>query len=125
MELNFESWMTDLERFATWEEEWIKQNQALAEISDRNHNVIEQLLQSGETIQLELGAGSEQCREGWTTVDMFPGCDLQLDLREPLPFPDESISMIYSSHVLEHFAYPQPMKICCQSVTGYSKKWDF
>ncbi|MFO7033224.1 hypothetical protein B9T07_26245 [Limnospira fusiformis CCALA 023] len=32
-----------------------------------------------------------------------------LDLRNPLPFPDESVAEIYSSHILEHFLYPYQM----------------
>jgi predicted SAM-dependent methyltransferase len=45
----------------------------------------------------------------WTSIDLCTGADMQLDLREPLPFPDSCVEAIYSSHVLEHFTYPRPM----------------
>jgi predicted SAM-dependent methyltransferase len=32
---------------------------------------------------------------------------LQLDLRETLPFPDNSAALVYSEHFLEHLVYPQ------------------
>jgi SAM-dependent methyltransferase len=54
-------------------------------------------------IKLHLGCGPNR-KEGWVNVDLFDrGADLQLDLREPWPFPDHSVSYIYSEHVLEHF----------------------
>jgi predicted SAM-dependent methyltransferase len=39
-------------------------------------------------------------------VDLSPSADLQLDLREPLPFADESIAEIYTEHFLEHLDLP-------------------
>jgi len=54
-------------------------------------------------VQLELG--SEKPRKGWITIDLKDGADLILDLTKPLPFPDNSVDKIYSSHLLEHLAY--------------------
>jgi predicted SAM-dependent methyltransferase len=57
-------------------------------------------------IKLNLGCG-ENVKAGWINVDLFKtNADLRLDLREPLPFPDNSIAFIYSEHVFEHLAYP-------------------
>jgi len=73
-----------------------------------NRRVVEQALASGEDIHLELGAGGRE-RRGWITVD-FENADIRMDLgAAPLPFPDNSVSYIYSSHVFEHFTYPHPM----------------
>ncbi len=56
--------------------------------------------------KLQLGSGSLS-RLGWINVDLFAeGADYSLDLREDLPFPDNSAAVIYSAHVLEHFDYP-------------------
>lgn len=71
-------------------------------ISKRNSKVIKELLKGSRPIKLELGA-EDRRMDGWTSVDMNDKCALNLDLTVPLPFPDNSVSMIYSSHVLEHF----------------------
>jgi len=43
-------------------------------------------------------------------IDLFhPAADLHLDLRERWPFPDGSVSHIYSEHVLEHFEFSYPV----------------
>ena len=54
-------------------------------------------------VQLELG--SPKPRKGWITIDVASGADLILDLTKPLPFPNNSVDKIYSSHLLEHLAY--------------------
>jgi predicted SAM-dependent methyltransferase len=79
-------------------------------ISTRNSEVIKELLKGSRPIKLELGAG-DRSMEGWTSVDMNDNCALNLDLTEPIPFPDNSVSMIYSSHVLEHFKYTELIKL--------------
>jgi predicted SAM-dependent methyltransferase len=54
-------------------------------------------------IKLNLGCGPNR-KDGWINVDLFcSSADLQLDLRVPWPFPDNSVSYIYSEHVFEHF----------------------
>jgi predicted SAM-dependent methyltransferase len=58
-------------------------------------------------IKLNLGSGLRpKCLNGWVNVDLTAQADLQLDLREPLPFPDESVTEIYTEHFLEHLSYP-------------------
>ncbi|MBI5441713.1 MAG: methyltransferase domain-containing protein [Deltaproteobacteria bacterium] len=58
-------------------------------------------------VKLELGAGKKRGTHGWVTVDMTRECDLFWDLKWGLPFPDDSIAAIYSSHLLEHFSYAE------------------
>jgi predicted SAM-dependent methyltransferase len=54
-------------------------------------------------VKLNLGCGPNS-KTGWVNVDLFrPTADLQLDLREPWPFPDGTVSYVYSEHVFEHF----------------------
>ena len=56
--------------------------------------------------RVQLGSGG-QPKPGWVNVDLFnPDADVALDLRENLPFPDNSIAFIYSEHLFEHLAYP-------------------
>lgn len=65
--------------------------------------MITNLLDKNEKIQIELG--SQKFREGWIIVDIGLGADLRLDLTNDLPFPDNTVTSIYSSHLLEHFSY--------------------
>jgi predicted SAM-dependent methyltransferase len=56
-------------------------------------------------IKLNLGCGPN-LKPGWVNIDLFHSpADLTLDLREPWPFPDQSVTYIYSEHVLEHFEF--------------------
>ena len=59
----------------------------------------------GLPLKLNLGCGPNS-KPGWLNIDLFhSGADLQLDLREPWPFPDGSVAYIYSEHVFEHFEF--------------------
>ncbi len=66
---------------------------------------VKTLLRSQSITKVEIGSGPRKGKDGWTTVDMSLQSDLYWDLRRKLPFPSNSISTIYSSHVLEHFQY--------------------
>jgi predicted SAM-dependent methyltransferase len=53
--------------------------------------------------KLNLGCGPNP-KPGWINIDLFDSrADLRLDLREEWPFPDNTITYIYSEHVFEHF----------------------
>jgi predicted SAM-dependent methyltransferase len=56
-------------------------------------------------LKLELGGGIKP-KPGWINIDLRSADGLTLDLRQPLPFPDESVAEIYSEHALECLAYP-------------------
>ena len=58
-----------------------------------------------DSLKVHLGPGQNNYIEGWVNVDanMFTGkCDVWADLRNPLPFHDESIEAMYSHHMVEH-----------------------
>jgi predicted SAM-dependent methyltransferase len=59
-------------------------------------------------LKLHLGCGP-RLKEGWINIDLEDCADITLDLREPLPFPNDSCSLIYSEHFLEHIDYPEPV----------------
>jgi SAM-dependent methyltransferase len=54
---------------------------------------------------MNLNIGASQTRiDGFVNVDVVPGCDLEIDLnRQPLPYPDNSVDCVFSSHTFEHF----------------------
>lgn len=61
--------------------------------------------------KLHLGSGSISLA-GWINIDLeTPEADLLLDLREPLPFDAESVSHIFSEHVIEHVEYDDGLRL--------------
>ena len=77
-------------------------------ISKRHINY---LIKERKTIYLEIGAGNKKGKNGWITLDLTPDCDIYWDLNKGLPFPDESICKIYSSHVFEHFTFKEGQRL--------------
>lgn len=65
------------------------------------------LLRGAQPISLELGSGSKKGSNGWTTLDIAPGCDMYCNLAKGIPFPDSRVQNIYSSHFFEHLTYHQ------------------
>jgi predicted SAM-dependent methyltransferase len=59
----------------------------------------------GAHLKLHLGSGSQN-KSGWVNIDLRPAADLRLDVRERLPFDDETVAIIYSEHFFEHLEYP-------------------
>ncbi len=56
-------------------------------------------------LKLNMGCGNNT-KEGWVNCDMRRKADMMLDLRRPLPLPDNSCVMIYSEHFFEHLDHP-------------------
>jgi predicted SAM-dependent methyltransferase len=77
------------------------------ELSRLHHREIRKVPHFLQTlpVKLNLGCGPNP-KDGWVNVDLFnEKADLRLDLREPWPFPDNSVSYIYSEHAFEHFEF--------------------
>jgi predicted SAM-dependent methyltransferase len=58
-------------------------------------------------LRVHLGPGKKSYLEGWTNVDanIFTArADVWADLRNPLPFRDQTVDVFYSHHVIEHIA---------------------
>jgi len=62
-------------------------------------------LKSRPLIKLNIGAGGLAGTGDWITIDTAHGCDLYWDLREGIPFAENSIEVIYSSHMFEHLTF--------------------
>ena len=58
-------------------------------------------------MKIHLGCGSNYL-EGWCNVDLdSPAADMQADLRNPLPYTDATVDLIYNEHFLEHLTLEQ------------------
>jgi predicted SAM-dependent methyltransferase len=68
---------------------------------------IRRLLRERSDLFVELGAGNKAGKDNWITVDVTGNCDLFWDLRKGLPFPDQTVSRIYSSHFFEHLSFKE------------------
>jgi predicted SAM-dependent methyltransferase len=66
------------------------------------------LLSERSQLKLHLGSGQKN-KAGWVNIDFDSSADLRLDLREPFPFGDASVTAIYSEHLVEHIDYPLGM----------------
>jgi len=53
-------------------------------------------------IKLNLGSG-ENIIDGFENIDIFPHEGVTVGKAEKLDYPDESVDLIYSSHLLEHY----------------------
>lgn len=60
--------------------------------------------QHASSIKLNVGGGKKHLHvEGWLIVDLRDKADIKMDItEEPLPFPDNSVDVIFTSHTLEH-----------------------
>ena len=71
-------------------------------IKELSLHKISQWVDSGNPIRLDIGAGEKSKKLGWFTLDRNSSCDLCWDLTDGMPFPDSTITAIYSSHLFEH-----------------------
>jgi predicted SAM-dependent methyltransferase len=90
--------------------DFLKQGQLFSRGKFRN-------LQKLDSIRLELGSGPKRGNGGWTTVDIS-GADINWDLRKGIPLDNDSVDVIYTSHMLEHipFSELEPFIIECKRV---------
>ncbi len=59
-----------------------------------------------QSLRLHVGCGSK-IKHDFINIDFTSQADIALDMREPFPFLDNSCSIIYSEHFLEHLDYPE------------------
>ena len=58
-------------------------------------------------MKLNIGCGPNR-KQDWVNIDLVSNVDLSLDMREAMPFSDNSAAIIYSEHFFEHLDYPGP-----------------
>lgn len=70
-------------------------------------------MSDGDGLKIELGGGTKPCGNGYLNLDKIAGptvdhcCDFETD---NLPFPDDSVAAVYSSHCFEHFEYGRVLR---------------
>ncbi len=58
-----------------------------------------------DLVKAHLGPGQHKYIDGWINVDancFTAKCDIWADLRNKLPFPDQSVDVFYSCNMIEH-----------------------
>jgi predicted SAM-dependent methyltransferase len=82
----------------------------------RSKIYIQRLLKDTEEICLEIGSGEKRGQGQWITLDVTKGCDLYWDLTRGIPFPDESLTKIYSSHLFEHLSFKEGQLLLAECI---------
>jgi predicted SAM-dependent methyltransferase len=65
--------------------------------------------------KLHIGCGPN-IKPGWINIDLGESADIRLDVREPLPFPDGSATVVYSEHFFEHLTFEEGTRFLRESL---------
>ena len=66
-------------------------------------------LKKMDSIKLNIGCGNVKFPD-WINIDIEPGADLVVDLRNGLPFNNDSADFIYNEHFIEHLKFEESEK---------------
>ena len=83
---------------------------------EKSRIMVKRLLKGRKELLLELGAGDRGGQGGWITIDVTEHCDIFWDLRTGIPFPDETVKKIYSSHLFEHLSYREISQLLSECI---------
>lgn len=73
--------------------------------------VVEEIRLGHTDLKLHLGSGLVKLSD-WVNVDMeTPVADMKLDLRQALPFDDNSVRFIFSEHFIEHITRDEALNL--------------
>jgi len=77
-------------------------------------NIQELLKRHKGNLRLNVGCGTDY-KAGWVNIDNnsddnIEKLDLNWDLRNPLPFPDNSVDYIFNEHFIEHLTVEEGQK---------------
>lgn len=83
-------------------------------MAKRKKQSYDYLLKRRGKIKLNVGCGTDY-KKGWINIDNnsdnnIKKLDLNWDLRKPLPFPDESVDLIFNEHFLEHLTVKEGVR---------------
>ena len=66
-------------------------------------------ISKNQNLYLNLGSGPKKGNSNWINIDLY-GADINWDLTRGMPFKDNTVDKIYSSHMLEHIPFKQLKK---------------
>jgi predicted SAM-dependent methyltransferase len=72
---------------------------------------IKNLLNKQKDIYLEIGSGAKKGKNSWITLDCIVNADIYWNLQRGIPFPNDSVRKIYSSHLFEHLSFKDMQKL--------------
>jgi predicted SAM-dependent methyltransferase len=90
--------------------QYVKQKYLDFKKKKKTSKYVQSLVNSGGEIKVEIGAFNKR-DNGWITLDNNNNCDISWDLRNGIPFPDQSLSAIYSSHLFEHLTFNEGQQL--------------
>lgn len=61
-------------------------------------------------LKLNIGCGQVKYA-GWVNIDIEPGSDITIDIRDGFPFDSNSVDFIYNEHLLEHLTFEEGEKV--------------
>lgn len=99
------------QRLRAWRQRSLKRN-AQKRMSIETQKAVGEFLGQGGPKRFQFGSGGHRL-PGWFNTDYEPWVSevYHLDMREALPFPDNSLDVAASEHVFEHFSYQEGAKI--------------
>ena len=99
----------------------LKYDGAFTSAPFRERNAVMDRSTANSTIKVNLGCGGAWSVEGWVGIDNsntaftwqkgIPQSYVDLDVNKGLPFADNSVDVVFSSHALEHFTYNEAIAL--------------
>ena len=92
--------------FVRWLNRWVRPKNLITFVSTRRR--IKRYLKNHKDIKLNIGCGRNHL-QGWLNADISYG-DIYLDATKKFPFENNSVTFIFSEHLIEHLPLNKGIK---------------